>query len=69
MSTGTRFRRGSSIFLHPTRKTYYRRVQIPQNIRQHFSGRIEVWRSLKTADKDQAEVRARSSTLRRGGYS
>jgi integrase len=48
----------STVFLHPTRKTYYRRVQIPQKIRQHFKGKVEVWRSLKTADKDQAEVRA-----------
>jgi integrase len=48
----------STVFLHPTRKTYYRRVQIPQKIRKHFNGRVEVWRSLKTADKDQAEVRA-----------
>ena len=48
----------STVFLHPTRKTFYRRVQIPQKIRKHFHGRVEVWRSLKTADKDQAEVRA-----------
>jgi len=46
------------IFLHPTRHTYYRRVQIPKNIRQYFKGKVEVWRSLKTADKDQASVRA-----------
>jgi integrase len=48
----------STVFLHPTRKTYYRRVQIPQKIRKHFNGRVEVWRSLKTADKDHAEARA-----------
>ena len=48
----------STVFLHPTRKTYYRRVQIPQKIRKHFHGRVEVWRSLKTVDKDQAEIRA-----------
>jgi integrase len=48
----------STVFLHPTRRTYYCRVQIPQKIRKHFHGRVEVWRSLKTADKDQAEVRA-----------
>ncbi len=48
----------STVFLHPTRKTYYRRVQIPQKIRQYFRGKGEVWRSLKTADKDQASVRA-----------
>jgi integrase len=48
----------STVFLHRTRHTYYRRVQIPQKIRKHFNGKVEVWRSLKTADKDQAEVRA-----------
>jgi hypothetical protein len=46
----------STVFLHPTRKTYYRRVQIPQKIRKHFNGRVEVWRSLKTADKDPAII-------------
>ena len=45
-------------FLHPTRHTYYHRVRIPKKIRQYFKGKIEVWRSLKTADKDHAEVRA-----------
>src|SRR6188508_3102754 len=48
----------STVFLHPTRKTYYRRVQIPRKIRPYFRGKVEVWRSLKTADKDQAQVRA-----------
>jgi hypothetical protein len=48
----------STVFLHPIRKTFYRRIQIPQKIRKHFHGRVEVWRSLKTADRDQAEIRA-----------
>jgi len=45
-------------FLHPTRKTFYRRVHIPRKIRQHFKGRIEVWRILKTADAEEADLSA-----------
>ena len=48
----------STVFLHPTRKTFYRRVQIPRKIRQYFKGRVEIWRSLKTSDKDEATFRA-----------
>lgn len=48
----------STVFLHPIRKTFYRRVQIPKKIRQHFKGRVEVWRSLRTSDKDEATLRA-----------
>ena len=40
-------------FLHPTRRVYYRRVTIPKNLRQYLKGRIEVWRSLKTADPER----------------
>ena len=43
---------------HRTRKVYYRRVHIPRNLRQHFNGRLEVWRSLKTADQEEAGLRA-----------
>ncbi len=57
MSTETRLR-GSAVFLHPTRKTFYRRVYIPRKIRQHFKGRVEVRRSLKTADTEEADLRA-----------
>ena len=48
----------ATTFRHPTRKTFYQRVHIPKKIRQHFQGRVEVWRSLKTADQDEASVRA-----------
>ena len=48
----------STVFRHPTRRTYYRRVQIPRKIRHYFKDRVEVWRSHKTTDKDQAELRA-----------
>ncbi|HEU4683193.1 MAG TPA: DUF6538 domain-containing protein [Nitrospira sp.] len=52
------FRRPASPFLHPTRNVFYRRVTIPKRLRPFFNDRVEVWRSLKTADKDQAEVRS-----------
>lgn len=48
----------STVFLHPTRKTFYRCVQIPKRIRQHFKGRVELWRSLRTSDKDEDTLRA-----------
>jgi integrase len=48
----------STTFLHPTRRVYYRRVSIPKRLRPWFQNRVEVWRSLKTADKDQASLRA-----------
>ena len=48
----------STTFFHPTRKTFYQRGRIPKNIRQHFKGRVEVWRSLRTADQEEADVRS-----------
>lgn len=45
-------------FHHPTRKTYYHRAQIPRKLRQHFKGRVELWRSLRKADKDEAQARS-----------
>ncbi len=48
----------STVFFHPDRKAYYRRVHVPRKLRQHFKGRVEVWRSLKTADRDEADLRA-----------
>jgi integrase len=48
----------STIFFHSKRKTYYSRSYIPTNLRQLLSGRLELWRSLGTADKDEAAVRA-----------
>jgi hypothetical protein len=48
----------STIFFHSKRKTYYSRSYIPTNLRQLLKGRLELWRSLGTADKDEASVRA-----------
>ena len=48
----------STVFLHPKRKTFYHRAQIPKNLRRHFKGRVELWRSLKTEDKDEAKLKS-----------
>jgi integrase len=48
----------STIFLHPKRKSYYHRSYVPTVLRQLLHDRFEVWRSLDTADKDEASVRA-----------
>ncbi|SLM46471.1 protein of unknown function [Nitrospira japonica] len=48
----------STVFRHSSRPTFYRRVHIPRKLRQHFKGRVEVWRSLRTADQDEASARS-----------
>jgi hypothetical protein len=48
----------ATVFLHPKRKTYYYRAQIPKNLRRHFKGRVELWRSLKTKDMDEAKLKS-----------
>jgi hypothetical protein len=48
----------STVFLHPKRKTFYHRAQIPKKLRRHFKGRVELWRSLKTEDKDEAKLKS-----------
>ena len=48
----------STIFFHSKRRTYYHRSYVPTALRALLQGRFEVWRSLDTADKDEASVRA-----------
>lgn len=43
---------------HPKRKTFYHRAQIPKKLRRHFRGRVELWRSLKTVDRDEATLKS-----------
>ncbi len=38
----------STIFLHPKRKSYYHRSNVPTNLQRLLKGRSEIWRSLKT---------------------
>lgn len=47
-----------TVFLHPKRKTYYHRAQIPKKLRPFFKDRVELWRSLKTEDKDEAKLKS-----------
>ena len=66
----------STIFLHPKRGSFYHRSHVPRRLRSLLNGRAEVWRSLDTADKDEARARSAQwdariqqpyQTLRRNG--
>lgn len=46
------------IFLPTNRLSFYSRSTIPLRLRSFFKGRREVWRSLRTTDKELAHVRA-----------
>lgn len=46
------------IFLHPKRHAYYHRSIIPRRLRPYFKGRVQVWRSLKADDSDEAKARS-----------
>ena len=48
----------STIFLHPKRGSFYHRSHVPRRLRALLNGRAEVWRSLDTADKDEARARS-----------
>lgn len=48
----------STHFLHLPRKAYYYRSVVPKNLRSLLNGREQIWRSLKTADKDEAQARS-----------
>ena len=48
----------STHFLHLPRKTYYYRSVVPARLRRLLDGREQIWRSLKTIDKDEAQARS-----------
>jgi len=48
----------SEIFLHPKRGTFYHRTNVPERLKRLLCGRRQIWRSLKTADKDEAQARS-----------
>lgn len=48
----------STSFLPCKRKSLYHRVTIPKALRRFFRGRREVWRSLRTTDREHAHVQA-----------
>lgn len=48
----------ATVFHHPKRKTFYHRSIIPRRLQPYFKGREQLWRSLKTADKDEATLKS-----------
>jgi uncharacterized protein DUF6538 len=48
----------STTFFHKTRKTYYTRAYIPKRLRSLLHNRLELWRSLDTANADLAALRS-----------
>ena len=53
-----------TVFLHPKRKTYYDRSLVPRRLQPYFKGRQQLWRSLRTEDKDEATLRSAQWTAR-----
>ncbi len=48
----------ATTFFHKTRKTFYTRAYIPKRLRCLLHNRLELWRSLDTADADVAALRS-----------
>ena len=48
----------ATVFHPPKRKTFYHRSHIPHRLQPYFKGRQQLWRSLKTEDKDEAILRS-----------
>jgi integrase len=48
----------SAMFLPKNRRFLYDRVTVPYSLRAYFKGRIEVWKSLRTTDRTEAQYRA-----------
>ena len=56
----------STTFFHKRRKSFYTRAYIPRKIRGLLRNRIELWRSLDTADRDEASLRSGANRRARG---
>ena len=54
----------STLFHHRKRKTYYHRSVVPRRLQPFFKGREQLWRSLKTEDKDEATLKSAQWTAR-----
>ena len=54
----------ATVFLHPKRKTFYHRSIVPRRLQPYFRGREQLWRSLKTGDKDEATIKSAQWTAR-----
>lgn len=53
----------SIIFHHPKWKTFYHRSLVPHRLQPYFKGRQQLWRSLKTEDKDEAILKSARWTV------
>ena len=43
---------------HAARKSYYSRLVVPRNLLPLLQGRVAFWKSLRTADRTKAKLRA-----------
>lgn len=48
----------STFFWPRNRQSFYHRSVIPRKLRRYFKGRAQLWRSLKTNDRDDATLKA-----------
>ena len=53
----------ATLFNRPNRKTLYHRSTIRRGLRPYFLGRVQLWRSLETSDKDRATLRSAQFTV------
>ena len=54
----------ATVFLRAKRKTFYHRAHIPHQLQPYLKGRQQLWRSLKTKDRDEAILRSAQWTAR-----
>jgi len=54
----------ATVFRRTSGKTFYHRSHIPKRFRPYFKGREQLWRSLKTTNKDEAILRSAQWTAR-----
>ncbi|HSQ49885.1 MAG TPA: DUF6538 domain-containing protein [Nitrospiraceae bacterium] len=54
----------ATVFHHLKRKTYYHRSIVPRRLQPYFKGREQLWRNLKTEDKDEAILKSAQWTAR-----
>lgn len=54
----------ATVFHHLKRKTYYHRSIVPRRLQPYFKGREQLWRNLKTEDKDEVILKSAQWTAR-----
>jgi hypothetical protein len=48
----------ATLFFPRKRQSFYHRSIIPHGLRPYFKGRVQLWRSLKTEDRDEATLKS-----------